>query len=145
LTIKSLTASLLLVIATVVSISAENQYTPLTPAQAKSWWNSQTEAQQLDFIVTADAVEHAVPVLPQPRYVAVLSGSNLYLDPYYTQGKLFDIMTLGPWSFDIKWKPIVLKDWYRPPGVNWTVIGVSFGVGAAVGIVAVVLISTLLK
>ena len=124
---KLLIVSLLLVILIAVSTFANGPYVPLTKEQAKAWWNSQTTEQQLNFIIQSDLIEHSVPDIPQPRYDAILSGRDLHLVPYYSNGLGYDIMALGPWKYHVIWDSPTIKDWYNPPGINKTIIYVAAG------------------
>jgi len=126
-----LIVAILLVGVAGISLSAEG----LTDAQLKSWWNSLSTSEQLGQLRLLDTVEHAVPEIPSPRYVAILKGRDLILDPYYENGAGFDVAKLGPWAYHVKWKERTIKDWAPKPkiraGTYVVVAAISLLVGGA--------------
>ena len=88
---------------------APDGYTLLTDQQATNWWESVGTAERLTFIITMDWAEHAKPVIPQPRYLLVVKGQDVILEPQYANGGT-DEMSVGPWKYTVTWSTLTFKN-----------------------------------
>lgn len=102
--------------------TAESAYVPLTKAEAKQWVAQQipgVSADQVpdsvaDVVSKGDWAEHATPDINGPKYLAVLSGRDLTLTPFYKDGLNYDLMTLGPWDYHVRWPVQTIKGFETP-------------------------------
>lgn len=115
-------------------------YVAPTDQQLKAWWNGLSTAEQLAQLRTLDAVDHAVPVIKGPRYVAILSGRELTLEPWYENGAGYDLMTLGPWDYHLKWPVQRIPDWAPVPQSHAPEIIGGMVAAALLGALAVALL-----
>lgn len=114
------------------STAATEPYILLTPAEAMAWWAAITPEEQAAFIIRYDAVEHAVPVLEAPRYVAVIAGRDLHL-----VAPQLGVLTVGALNYQVTYAPLDYPDLLPAPVKAAWVLPAAVGVvvgAAAVGI-----------
>jgi hypothetical protein len=123
---RLLIAAALLATAALSTISATEEYEPLTPAEAEAWLRSIDLPELVDFVIRYDYVEHSEPVIEAPTYNVVIVGDEITLSPRDPLE-----LTVGHLSYSIDLPPQTAA--YDPEG------GLSFGnllAAGAIGIVA---------
>lgn len=114
-------------------------YSPPTGQQVMGEFNALTTAQQEDWLIVLSEVSNAIPVLPEPNYLAVVKNRDVILQPQYSNGQGYADMILGPWHFKVRYHSQVFKNLVPParPVLPWLVGGLLSGAlitGAAIAI-----------
>ena len=111
-----------------LTICTAKEYEPLTDSEIDSYLKSITLVELRTDIRNLDSIENAVPIIPMPKYLAVLTNRDLYI---YPDNETVEMM-IGPLLYDITFPEIVIEDFTKPSLSS----GVAFGLGCAAGILA---------